>query len=210
MDLTQVYTHYVCSSPFLQGHLLFLRQGLPDLVGRNGLVLASRPVDDDGLRKLPLPEQDQRGISPTIGEDEQALVQSHGAALVLDLEVPLAPARWFGAGVHAAPLSPAGKPCKKRLDGCIHAMGMQQMIGIGWDQPHQMPGFEPDALVPYRAPEEEQRLVIDLATRMSQFIELGCSAELNPTYGIPRFRFRLWFPHTDLFFVAYLKPESKG
>jgi hypothetical protein len=54
-------------------------------------------------------------------------------------------------------------------------MGMQQMIRIAGDEPHQMFGFEPDALVPHRAPEKEQRVAIDLATRMSQRIELGCS-----------------------------------
>jgi len=176
MDLAQVDTHRVRRSPFLQGYLLFLREVIPDLVGRNGFVLAPRPVDDDGFGKIPIPEQDQRGILPAIGEDEQALVQPHGTALVLDLEVPLAAARGFGVGVHGATLSPACKPCKERLDCCIDAMGMQQMIRIARDEPHQMLGFEPDAFVPHRAPEEEQRLAIDLPTRMSQFIELGRSA----------------------------------
>ena len=176
MDLTQVDAHTVFSSSFFQGHLLFLREVLPDLVGRNGFVLAPRPVNDDGFRQIPLPEQDQGSILPAIGEDEQALVQPDGAALVLDLEVPLAAAWRFGVGVHAVALSPACKPCKERLDGCIHAMGMQQMIRIGRDEPHQVLGFEPDAFVPDRAPEEEQRAAIDLPTRMSQLIELGCSA----------------------------------
>jgi len=100
-------------------------------------------------------------------------VQPNGAALVLDLEVPLAAAWRFGVGIHAVPLSPARKSGKERLDGCIHGMGMQQMIRIGGDEPHEMPGFEPDALVPDRAPEEEQRATIDLPTCMSQFVELG-------------------------------------
>ena len=52
-------------------------------------------------------------------------------------------------------------------------MGIQQMIRIGRDESHQMPGFEPDAFVPDRAPEEDQRAAIDLPTRMSQFIKLG-------------------------------------
>jgi hypothetical protein len=210
MDLPQVDAHAVLSAPFLQGQLLFLREVCPDPVGRNGFVLAPRPVDDDGLGKIPLPEQDQRGVPTTIGEDEQALVQPHGAALVLDLEEPLAAARWFGVGVHGVPLAPAGKPGKERLYCCIHAMGMQQMIRIARDEPHQLLGFEPDAFVPYRAPEEEQRLTIDLPTRMSQFIELGCSAELNPAHSVLRVCFRPWFPHTDLFFVACLKPERPG
>src|SRR5947209_990940 len=210
MDLTQVDAHSVFSSPFLQGHLLFLREVLPDLVGRNGFVLAPGPVDDHGFRTIPLPEQDQRGILPTIGEDEQALVQPNGVALVLDLEVPLAAARRFGVGVHAAALSPTRKPGEERLDGCIHGMGMQQMIRISRNESHQMPGFEPDAFVPYRAPEEDQRATIDLPARMSQFIELGRPAELNPAYGVLRFRFRLWFPHTDLFFLACLKAERQG
>ena len=73
-----------------------------------------------------------------------------------------------------------------------------------------MPGFEPDAFMPDRAPEEEQRAAIDLATRMSQFIELGCSAELNPAHAVLRVCFRPWFAHTDLFFLACLKPERQG
>jgi hypothetical protein len=89
-------------------------------------------------------------------------------------------------------------------------MGMQQMIRIARDEPHQMPGFEPEAFVPDRAPEEEQRAAIDLPTGMSQFIELGCPAYLNPAHGVLRGRFYLWFTHTDLFFVAGLKPERQG
>jgi hypothetical protein len=45
---------------------------------------------------------------------------------------------------------------------------------------------------------------------MSQFIELRCSAELNPAHGVLRVCFHLWFPHTGLFFVACLKPERPG
>ena len=71
MHLAQVDARAVCSSPFFQGHLLFLWQTFPDLVGRDGFVLAPRPVDDDGVRKLPFPEQDHRGLAPAIGEDEQ-------------------------------------------------------------------------------------------------------------------------------------------
>jgi hypothetical protein len=41
MHLTQVNTRAVFSSPFLQGHLLFLREVLPDLVGRKGFVTFS-------------------------------------------------------------------------------------------------------------------------------------------------------------------------
>src|SRR5258707_6496858 len=87
---------------------------------------------------------------------------------------------------------------------------MQQMIRIGRDEPHQMLGFEPDAFVPDRAPEKEQRAAIDLPTGMSQFIELGCSAELNPAYGVLRFCFRLCCTHTDPFFLVCLKPERQG
>ena len=79
------------------------------------------------------------------------------------------------------------------------------MIRIGRDEPHEMPGFEPEAFVPDRAPEEEQCAAIDLPTCMSQFIELGRPAELNPAHRVLRFRFRLWFPHTDLFFLVRLK-----
>src|SRR5258708_5513968 len=61
MHLAHVDARAVFSSSFFQGQLLFLRQAFPDLVGRDGFVLAPRPVDDDGLRKIPLPEQDQRG-----------------------------------------------------------------------------------------------------------------------------------------------------
>ena len=90
-----------------------------------------------------------------MGEDEQALVQPDGAALVLDLELPLAAAQRFRVGILGVPLSPACKPCKERLYCCINAMGMQQVIRIGRDEPHRMLGFEPDALVSYRAPEKE-------------------------------------------------------
>jgi hypothetical protein len=45
---------------------------------------------------------------------------------------------------------------------------------------------------------------------MSQFIELGCSAELNPAYGVLRFCFRLCCTHTDPFFLVCLKPERQG
>jgi hypothetical protein len=87
---------------------------------------------------------------------------------------------------------------------------MQQMIRVARDEPHEMPGFKPEAFVPHRAPEEDQRAAIDLPTRMSQCIELGCPAYLNPAHGVLRVRFRLWFTHTDLFFVTGLKPERQG
>jgi hypothetical protein len=89
-------------------------------------------------------------------------------------------------------------------------MGMQQVIRISRDEPHQMPGFEPDALVPYRTPEEEQRAARDLPTRMSQFIAVGGSAQVNPTYAVLWFRLRLRYTHTDLFFLACLKAERPG
>ena len=71
MYLAQVDARAVFSSPFFRGHLLFLWQTFPDLVGRKGFILAPRPADDDGVRKSPFPEQDQRGLPPTVGEDEQ-------------------------------------------------------------------------------------------------------------------------------------------
>ena len=85
-------------------------------------------------------------------------------------------------------------------------MGMQQMIGISRNKPHEMFGFEPEALVPDRAPEEEQRAAIDLPARVRQCIELGCSAQVNPAYAVLRFRFRFHLigTHTDFFFLAYL------
>ena len=121
-------------------------------------------------------------------------------------------ARRPGGGVRLAPFSPAGKSCKERLDGCIHGVGMEQLIRIGRNEPHEMLGFEPEAFVPDRAPEEEQRTAIDLATRMSQFIELGGSAQVNPVHAVLRFRFRLRLrcTHTDFFFLACLKAESQG
>jgi len=66
--------------------------------------------------------------------------------------------------------------------------------------------------VPDRAPEEEQRAAIDLATRMSQCIELGGSAQVNPAHAVLRFRFGccLRCPHADLFFLACLKAERLG
>ena len=116
MYLTQVDAHHVFSSPFFQGHLLFLREVFPDLVGRNGFVLAPRPMVDDGFRQIPFPEQDQGSILPTIGEDEQALVQPNGAALVLDLEVPLAAVwRW---GPWCAAL--ASLKALQRTPGLLH------------------------------------------------------------------------------------------
>ena len=89
---------------------------------------------------------------------------------------------------------------------------MEQLIRIGRDEPHEMLGFEPDAFVPDRAPEEEQRAAIDLPTRVSQFIELGGSAQVNPAHAILRFRFRLHLrcTHTDFFFLACLNAESQG
>src|SRR5258708_20637693 len=107
MHLTQVAARAVFRSPFLRRQLLFLRQAFPDLVGRKGFVLASRPVDDDGLRKIPLPEQDQRGVLPTIGEDEQRVFECDGAGFVLNAETPLALARGTGGGGRLASLSPA-------------------------------------------------------------------------------------------------------
>ena len=44
---------------------------------------------------------------------------------------------------------------------------------------------------------------------MSQCIELGCSAELNPAYGVLRFCFCLCCIHTDPFFLVCLKPERQ-
>ena len=138
MHLTQVDARAVFRSPFLRGQLLFLRQAFPDLIGRDGFVLAPRPVDDDSLRKIPLPEQDQRGVLTTIGEDEQRVFECDGAGFVLNAEIPLAVARGTGGGVRLASFSPAGKPCKERLDGCIHGVGMQQLLRVGRDEPHEI------------------------------------------------------------------------
>ncbi len=139
-------------------------------------------------------------------------MQPDGAGFVLNAEIPLAVARGSGGGVRLASFSPAGKSCKERLDGCIHGVGMEQLIRIGSNEPHEMAGFEPEAFVPDRAPEEEQRAAIDLATRMSQFIELGGSAQVNPAHAILRFRFRLHLrcTHIDFFFLACLNAESQG
>ena len=210
MYLAQVDARAVLRSPLLQGELLFLRQAFPDLVGRKSLILSAGPVDDNRFWQIPLPEQDQGSILPTIGEDEQVLLQTDGAALVLDFEVPLAAAWRSGVGVRLAAFSPAGKPGKEGLDGCIHAMGMQQMIRIGREEPHQMPGFEPEAFVPDGAPEEDERAAIDLPRRMSQSIELGGSAQLKPAHGVLRFRFRLCCTHTEHFFLICLKLERRG
>jgi hypothetical protein len=87
---------------------------------------------------------------------------------------------------------------------------MEQLISIGSDEPHEMPGFEPEAFVPDRAPEEEQRGARDLPTRMSQFIEEAGPAQVNPAHAVLRFRFRLRYTHTGLFFLACLKAERPG
>jgi hypothetical protein len=182
MHLTQVDARAVFRSPFLRGQLLFLRQVFPDLIGRKGFVLAPRPVDDDGLRKIPLPEQDQRGVLTTIGEDEQRVFECDGAGFVLDAEIALAVARGTGGGVRLASSSPAGKPCKERLDGCIHGVGMQQLLRVGRDEPHEMLGLEPEALVPDCAPEEEQLAAGSMVSVIMPFHAFHTCKQMDARY----------------------------
>ena len=55
------------------------------------------------------------------------------------------------------------------------------------EQAHEMLGFEPGALLAYRAPEEDECLAIELTALVSQFIELGGLADVfaaNLVHGI--------------------------
>src|SRR5215472_5996870 len=58
-------------------------------------------------------------------------------------------------------------------------MRMQLVRG---EQPLEMLLFEPDALVPDRAPEEDQRLGVEQSTLMRQLIELGSLADVDTSY----------------------------
>jgi len=60
------------------------------------------------------------------------------------------------------------------------------MIWIGGNEPQQMLGFEPDAFVSHRTPEEDQRPAVDLPTGMRQLIKLARSAKVHVAHGVLR------------------------
>ena len=111
-------------------------------------------------------------------------MQPDGAGFVLNAEIPLAVARRLGGRVRLAPFPPAGKCCKERLDGCIHGVGMQQLIRIGRNEPHEVPWFEPEAFVLGRSPKGDDRFGVDLTTRTSEFIQLWSFTDVHSSHSV--------------------------
>src|SRR5260370_27832987 len=95
------------------------------------------------------------------------------------MKVPLAPPWWVCGGIGLAPFPPTRQRGKEGLHTRIAGMGVQLLAG---EEPHQVLGFQPDALVADRAPEEDQGLGVQFTASMGQFIELGGLADVDPSH----------------------------
>ena len=115
------------------------------LVCGDGFVLRASPAHDDGLREYPGPIQDKRLVALPVGQAQHPIFEAHGTALM----------RRTGRRVGFAPLPPARKVGKERLDAGIGGMRMEPGAGV---ELHEVFWFEPDALVSDRAPEEDKGL----------------------------------------------------
>ena len=161
------------------------------LVGRNRLVLRSRPADDHRVRKIPWPGQHQRRVALAVGEPKRPLYQLHRGAFVFDAEVPLALMRRFGIRIVLATLPPTRKCSKEGLYAGIGCMGMEVVGGV---PAHEVLGFQPDAFASDGTPKGNERLRIESPAFVRQFIELFACADLHAAYLI--------VPHMYVFFFS--------
>ena len=133
-------------------------------IGRNRFILRACPVDHDRGRQFPRPIKDEWLIAFAIREPQFPICKFHGTLLVLDAEVPLALARWVGIGIaHLFAFPPRFERGKEGLHTGIGSMSMQF---LGGEEAHEVLGLEPQSLMPDGAPEEDERLGIELPAFM--------------------------------------------
>ena len=167
MDLTQIDT---CNLPS-NGESYWL-----NLVGCNGFVLSTCPVDDNRLGKLPSPIKYKRLIPFAIGKGELAILESDRTTLVFNAEVPSAFVRRLGIWIRFSALSPRLERSKESLHTGIRGMSVQLRRG---EQSHQVLWFEPNSLMPDSPPKEDQCLGVEFPASMSKLIELRCLADVD-------------------------------
>ncbi len=134
------------------------------LVGGNRFILRACPVDHHSSRKFPRPIEEERFIAFPVRQAQFPIGEFHGRAFVLDFEVPLALTRWVSiriACLFAFP--PRFEGGEKGLHTGIGGMGMQFLRG---EEAHEVFGLEPEFLMPDGAPEEDERLRIQLSAFM--------------------------------------------
>jgi hypothetical protein len=151
------------------------------LVGRDGLILRSRPVDNDCVRERPGPGEHKRDIALPIGEAQLPLFERHRAPLVLNAEVPFAFVRGAGVVILLAPHSPTLQTCKEGLHAGIGGVGMQFVGGV---PAHEVRRPQPDALVFDSTPERDERLGIKPPAFLCEFIQLRGFADTYAAYKI--------------------------
>jgi hypothetical protein len=147
-------------------------------VGCNGFVLSPCPVDDHGSRQFPAPIEYKRCIAPSIRKHEFAVFETNCTHLVFDFEVPT-PSVWrMSMWVSFATCMPRFHTCHEGLNTGIGCVSMQ----LGTDeQPFEMLLFEPLSLVSDSPPEEDHSLRVEFPTSMSQLIEPGRLADVDPS-----------------------------
>ena len=142
-------------------------------VGGDSFVLAARPADDQRLGQVPIPWQEEWCVATPIREAKTPVFKVHSRAFVFDPEVPL-PFVWGSCvRVFLTPLSPAFEGREKGFHTGIRRMGVKRARG---EEQLEVLLLEKDPFVPDGAPEEDERLCIELAALMRQLIQLCCFA----------------------------------
>src|SRR5712691_7919183 len=85
------------------------------LIGGYRLILCTGPVDNNGLWQVMRPIEYQWLIALAVRQSERAILELHSRLLVLNPEVPLAPAWWVCIEVSPSPSAPTLETGKERL-----------------------------------------------------------------------------------------------